>query len=187
MNSLKLYESSGNMLSPFIKIDENLIGKKLTVQRKAGFVWERMRYVKSITAFNDITELDNNNSFDPKYVVETMSDVTKNSEDGTYAVYTIPEGTKYLRVSIGNDSVTNENFQTMFVINDDESLLGKYVVNESIEIEGKKELVDDMMVNGSNLSEDAMQKISEAVNNDYVTPQMFGAAADGVTDDTAAV
>ena len=39
----------------------------------------------------------------------------------------------------------------MFVINDDESLLGEYVANESVEIEGKKELVDDVLVNSSNL------------------------------------
>ena len=187
--AMKFYESSNNMISPFIEIDESLIGKKLTVQRRLTGVWERITQIKSVTAFNSITEPDANNNYSSDYVIQALADITLNSDDGTYAVYTIPEGTKYLRVAVGNNVVTNSDAQPMFVINDDESILGEYVANESVEVEGKKELTEDIVVNGSNLSEDAIQKINSELGkeNGFVTPQMFGAVGDGVADDTVAV
>lgn len=166
----KFTSSSNNMISPFIAIDESLIGKKLTVQRYASAVWERISSVKSITAFKTNDEPDASGMFNSNNVIEALQDVTGNSSDGTYAVYTIPEGTKYIRVAVGNAVITNSAYQTMFVINDDESILGEYVANESVSIEGKKELVDDIMVNGSNLSENAMQKISDEINVDSAKP-----------------
>jgi hypothetical protein len=165
----KFYESSNNKLSPFIAIDESLIGEKLTVQRYASGVWERLGQLKSVTAFTDIVEPDANNMYNSAYVVEALNNITANSADGTYAVYTIPEGTKYIRVAVDKSNITNTNYQTMFIIND-ESILGEYVANESVSIEGKKELVDDIMVNGSNLSENAMQKINEKINVDSAKP-----------------
>ena len=171
---VSIYSSTGNYLSPFIEIDESLIGKKITLQSQplSDGNWgnlSRNTYIKSITAFSVNNEPDENGYFNTDYIINHSENITRNSDDGTYAVYTIPQGTKYLRISVGSAFVINPAYRSMFVINDDGSLLSDYVANESIVVEGKKELVADVLVNGSNLSDDAMDKINKEIVIEDIT------------------
>lgn len=153
-----IYSSTENYLSPFIEIDESLIGKKITLQYqlKSNDVWgamQRGNYIKSITAFTSNDEPDENGYFNIDYIINHSENITRNSDDGTYAVYTIPQGTKYLRISAGSAYVTNSQYRSMFVINDDGSLLSDYVVNGTIVVEGKKALSANVDVRDINLTQ----------------------------------
>lgn len=153
-----IYSSTGNYLSPFIEIDKSLIGKTITLQyqSKSGNVWgamQRGNYIKSITAFTSNDEPNENGYFNIDYIINHSENITKNSNDGTYAVYTIPRGTKYLRISVGSAYVINSQYRSMFVINDDGSLLSDYVVNGTIVVEGKKALSANVDVGDINLTQ----------------------------------
>lgn len=153
-----IYSSTGNYLSPFIEINESLIGKTVTLQYqlKSNNVWgavQRGNYIKSVTAFTSNDEPNENGYFNIDYIINHSENITGNSDDGTYAVYTIPQGTKYLRISAGSAYVINSQYRSMFVINDDGSLLSDYVANGTIVVEGNKELSANVDVGDINLTQ----------------------------------